>query len=89
MGASLQETAAVVVCPVRKAKAATRTTKLTTAKGNFAKTTEIQKPLSDEEDEERPQQKKKKPSKPEEDIDDDKVTAVVSQNESGDKFEEQ
>ena len=58
----MQETAAVVVRPVRKTKAATRTTKLTTTKGNFAKTTEIQKPLSDEEDEERTKQKKKKPS---------------------------
>ena len=42
---------AVTVCPVRKTKAPTKTTKLTTTKGSFAKTTEIQEPADDENDE--------------------------------------
>jgi hypothetical protein len=79
LGNSVQELATVTVCPVKKAKKATKTTRLTTTKGNFAKTTEVQEPISDDEEAVKPAMKKmKKATKEgEEEEDDVPVNAVI------------
>ena len=46
------EAPATMVCATKKAKTATKTTRLTTTKGNFAKTTEVQEPADSEDDDE-------------------------------------
>ena len=90
MGSAAQDLPAVTVCPIRKAKTATKTTRLTTTKGNFAKTTQIEEPVTDDEAE-KPPQKKKKSAKEEDPIltdDDDKpVAAVMPRRTAEEKFE--
>ena len=90
LGTAAQDLPAVTVCPIRKAKTATKTTRLTTTKGNFAKTTQIEEPVTDDEAE-KPPQKKKKNAKEEDpmltDDDDKPVAAVMPRRAAEEKFE--
>lgn len=87
LGANTQDLPAVTVCPVKKAKA-TKTTRLTTTKGNFAKTTEVQEPISDDEAE-KPQKKKKSAKEDDMSDGDPTVAAVITRKFGEEKFEMQ